>query len=703
MNSHQRALLRVAIASCALFGLSINCMAPSRALRSFEDCEELEEYLKDQYLNPKLVRLNEPMALDDQGDRQQSLARSWKSSMPVLFGCAESAAGYDESSAPASAPEETIERDYTTTNLQEERVDEADFVKNDGDHILVLSRGRLIILDAWPADQTHVVADFAIEREDDEAIFVGAPFTMFFDQDRLVVMSRGGSDNTPVREGDLSVPEGDSVVVSLIDVSQRDDPRLLRRLRLDASYVDARRVGDKVLLITKATLAWPPIPGGLEQEKAREIVEQVELDEILPRVQDQVIGRDATPRTYSAMDCVSTFGAEETDGRTLVLMHSISMSNIEAELDSTAMVGFVNHIYSSDENVYLTSTIWYWGGLFVPRYPETAFHKFAALDGGRDSYQATGAALGEVPGRFAMDEHNGDLRVVVTSTDGELVSDLVVMEQEGIELREVGRAQEIGRHEFVQSVRFFDDIAYVVTYPTPEGLRPQPQIDSSCFPPPPPPPPPGEVTDPLWTVDLSEPHNPRTRGFLEVEGYSTYIHPLGDDHLLTIGIDTDTSNIIRGVALSIFDVANLNRPRLVHRHRLGDGQSISEAVLNHHAFTYFPEHKALAVPVQLVDWDCFDPIISSGLEVLSVDIGSGFESLGRIEQLDMFGFLTRENSSCVDVRRSVMIAEGEEAFVYAVSTGGVSVAEIQDGLPEVTRVQFISPDEEICPQMSMPL
>lgn len=698
MSTYQRALLRFCCCAAGLIFMSINCMAPARGLRGFEDCEEMESFVKDQYANPRITRSSNNMAQEAQGTQQESsIAQVVTGGVSLLFGCATEPTSADKVS---TAPDQG-EREHTTTNVQEFDVDEADFVKNDGDHVLILRRGRLVILDAWPADQTHVIADIPVQQEGNEAIFSGAPFTMFFHNDRLLILSRGAGENSQIIEGDIGNSDGDSLLVSLFAIDQRDDPQLLRRVRLDASYMDARRVEDRVVLISRAHLAWPPIPRDFGGGRSREILDEIEIDEVLPRIEDQIIGVDANPRNDPAMTCKNTYSAEATDGQSLVLMHNFSMSDSSAKIRSTAVIDHVEHIYASDKNVYLTSPMWFDGGFFAPSWVETALHKFRAFKGGSPDYKATGAVVGEVKDSFSMDEKEGDLRVVTSDHSNDSVSDLVVFEAQGVELLEVGRASEIGRGEFVQSVRFFDDKAYIVTYPLREGLRPQPTIDNSCFPPTPPTQDP--VQDPLWAVDLSSPHDPRTRGHLEVEGYSTYIHPIDEHYLLTIGVDTDSGNLIRGVQLSIFDVSNLNRPRLVQRHTMGDGQSISEAVLNHHAFTYFPQHKALAVPLQLVDWDCFDPIISSGLEVFSVDPGTGFESLGRIEQLQMFAGLTQENSSCVDVRRSVMIAEGDNAFVYAISTGGVTVAEIASGLPLVKEVRFLSPSESLCPDINIPL
>jgi uncharacterized secreted protein with C-terminal beta-propeller domain len=684
MSHRRRILLRLVLATAGTLALSINCSRPE-PLHKFEDCDELQSFLHDQILHPRV---------ETQGP----------GGVNFLFGCAADAAlapsaGGDERTE-ASTTAGGSNKVYTTTNTQEVNVDEADFVKNDGDHLFVLRRGHLVILDAWPAAETHVVSDLLVDRDPASATFLGSPFTMFFDEDFLLVVAAANDFGAwmPVREGDTSAPWTGGTVLSLFDVRDRGAPQLVRRVRIDGSYVDARRVGAQVILVTSSQLAWPALDTGPFTDDAnRAKLATVGLDAILPGLEDQIIGVDAQPRRERACTCDTTYAPDATDGQSLMLVHTLSIRDPQAAIASTTVVSAWSQIYASEKSVYLAATEWSDGGFFTPDFAQTRIHKFSAFaDGQAASYQATGLIDGQIHNQFAMDEE-GDLFRVVTTSDREgLTSSLLVLGQEGDSLVERGRVDDIGKGEFVQSVRFFPDAAYVVTYPG--------QTFSQSVPPLPP----GGFFDPLWAIDLSDAENPRIRGELQVDGYSTYIHPLGEDHLLTIGIDTDSSNVIRGLSLSIFDVRDLDHPTLAHRHRFGDGFSWSEAITDHHAFTFFPAHKALGIPVQLTTFDGSNGwwgLTETGLEVFRVDVEQGFTALGRVEQRDLFG----ENSidpwtaACVDVRRSVMIADDSGAYVYAVSTGGVSVAEIAQGLPEVATVPFLAPGDPLCPDVNLPL
>jgi uncharacterized secreted protein with C-terminal beta-propeller domain len=106
----------------------------------------------------------------------------------------------------------------------------------------------------------------------------------------------------------------------------------------------------------------------------------------------------------------------------------------------------------------------------------------------------------------------------------------------------VGSVRDLGPREEVKSVRWFDDLALVVTF---------------------------RQTDPLYTVDLSDPARPRTAGELKIPGFSEYLHPVGDDRLLGLGVDATMRGMVRGGQASMFDVSDLRDPRRLDTLDLG--------------------------------------------------------------------------------------------------------------------------------------
>jgi hypothetical protein len=156
---------------------------------------------------------------------------------------------------------------------------------------------------------------------------------------------------------------------------------------------------------------------------------------------------------------------------------------------------------------------------------------------------APGLSLPPTRPAVAPKEKPSDGRVTVLKVDGD-------------ELAEVGVIKGLGVGERIRGVRFIGDVGYVVTY---------------------------RQTDPLYTVDLSDPAHPKVRGELSVLGYSAYLHPAGDGRLLGLGQDGTKEGASTGLQLSLFDVSNLDAPRRLDRTRMAGAWSDVEA--DHHAFT----------------------------------------------------------------------------------------------------------------------
>ena len=74
-----------------------------------------------------------------------------------------------------------------------------------------------------------------------------------------------------------------------------------------------------------------------------------------------------------------------------------------------------------------------------------------------------------------------------------------------------------------------------------------------------------ENVDPLWVIDLSDPTNPVILGELEVPGVSTYIHPVNENTLLTIGIGPGEDGLgldWSTTQISLFDISDPTNPTL---------------------------------------------------------------------------------------------------------------------------------------------
>ncbi|MBA2729868.1 MAG: beta-propeller domain-containing protein, partial [Euzebyaceae bacterium] len=191
---------------------------------------------------------------------------------------------------------------------------------------------------------------------------------------------------------------------------------------------------------------------------------------------------------------------------------------------------------------------------------------------------ASGRVRGHLLNQFSMSEHLGRLRVATTDgapwTSGGSQSFVTVLEARGGRLRQVGVVGGLGRGERIYSVRFLGDLGYVVTF---------------------------RQTDPLYTIDLSDPGAPRVAGELKIRGYSAYLHPVDDDLLLGVGQDATVRGRTLGTQLSLFDVSDPAAPAKVAQTKLPG--SNSEAEYDHRAFLYWPATRLAVVPVESFSFD----------------------------------------------------------------------------------------------------
>src|SRR5690606_5418097 len=153
-----------------------------------------------------------------------------------------------------------------------------------------------------------------------------------------------------------------------------------------------------------------------------------------------------------------------------------------------------------------------------------------------------------------LDEHAGFLRIATNSGNS---NNVYILGQDGGELNVVGRLENIAPGEQLFAVRFMGNRGYVVTF---------------------------QQIDPLFALDLSNPAHPQLVGELEMPGFSTYLHPVGENYLIGIGRDADLTGRVQGVQVSLFDVTNLAQPRLIERFVIDTGgYAFSEATYEHHA------------------------------------------------------------------------------------------------------------------------
>jgi uncharacterized secreted protein with C-terminal beta-propeller domain len=568
-----------------------------------------------------------------------------------------------------------VPSDFTTTNTQEQGVDELDIVKTNGTHLYAAEGDRLHVLRSWPADSTSELA--TVEAPDYTS-------GLFLRGDRVLVVSHGWSGVS-----DYWFESG-GTRLELLDVSDPSSPAVLRTIDVEGWLVDARLIdGDLYAVLrsyidlpselwdlaSREDIGLPDLPWDatdLERERVlaearaifkpyvNEIMGRYPLEEMLPRLRDDTpFGPDAAPRQL--LDCGSIYRPAQTSDWSILSVLHLDLDD-GGPVTATGLIAEGWTVYASRSNLYVAQTSdswsWWWG--WAPAEMTTVIHKFELEPSAPEpvQYVASGDVKGWILDQFSMSEYEGHLRVAATefdwwwgaTPDTEPASSVSVLEDDDLgNLREVGHVGGLGPGERIFAVRFMGSKGYVVTF---------------------------EQIDPLYTLDLSEPAQPKVIGALEVTGFSSYLHPIGDDWLLAVGQEADEEGRVIGLAVSIFDVRDFADPKLTHRYLIeseDDTWSWSEALHDHHAFTY--HRGVLSIPAYISgEQERF-----SGLLVLAVDPEDGIHELGRIDHQDL-----SSPDGRAWMRRSVYI----EDAIYSLSSAGVKVNSLDNPEVELAKVPF---------------
>ncbi|MYH42970.1 MAG: hypothetical protein F4131_04625 [Acidimicrobiaceae bacterium] len=558
----------------------------------FDDCDTLLDHLHAEYS----ARVG-PWGFDQGG---------WFGPMPLRGGPAEmdeemaleadtdmaDAAGpaEDATASAAGAPVEGV--DFSGTNVQEAGVDEADIVKTDGSRIFTLSSGRLVVVDAASRRAAGSVT-----------VAEGWGRELFIDGDGLLLITRSHSES-----GDRS-----ETVLQRIDASG-DAPRIVETLNVQGNYVSARSVGGAARVIMRYDPQWNFPFVFPQNESATDVAETANRAAVLNSTLDDWLPHytlgSADSSTGSLMvPCDDVHAPSVFSGFGVTTVISVPISGDFDPAQSTAVMAPGDTVYASTGSLYVATTRWLdpdefgseddwdadgWREAWSRR--RTSVHRFD-VNGDAAAYASSGEVLGVIRNQFALSEHDGHLRIVTTVGDpwGEdSESQVRVLSTGGDVMVEVGSVGDIGRGENVQSVRFVGDIGYVVTF---------------------------RQIDPFYTIDLSDPTDPRILGELKIPGFSSYLHPISDTLVLGVGSDADPEGRVTGAKVSLFDVSDLTEPREVSVWTAPDGWN--DVGWDHRAFLWWAPEELAVVPVTV--WNEW-----SGAVVLRVADGAITE-VGRVD------------------------------------------------------------------------
>ena len=516
---------------------------------------------------------------------------------------------------------------YSQTNVQEAGVDEADKMKTDGKYIYIAGDNAIHIVDAVPADSMSIVSTINVHGSVDSIYLYNNILVILYNPEEVFnYLDWAGTDLGLLRITGFPywLPTGRQTGVLLMDISNPFSPERIREFAIDGWMVSSRLNDGKLHIIQQFLPDLPPLQltydgtenGRTETIAANELaIESLTIEDLVPYY--EIIDAEGNSTSRNPLIEPEDFmQPDESRGGSIVSIVSFDLDNPTEEFHSLGLIADADTVYASTRALYIASSKWNLG-IFASEndeYFKTYIYKFSLINE-NVTYDGTGDVNGIILNQFSLGEYNDVLRIATsTGTWGSgLKSNIYCLEVIDNKLEIIGELEGLAPGEDIYAARFIGTRGFLVTF---------------------------VKVDPLFTIDLTDPSNPVVAGELKVPGYSDYIHPLGSDHLITIGKDTLVENgntWYQGLQLSIFDISDFSNPQLLHKELIGDRGTTSEALDNHKAFTFWAENNLLAIPVEFYEHQTepaypytYGEHTFTGLYVYRVTVDDGFEYLGRI-------------------------------------------------------------------------
>jgi Beta propeller domain len=500
---------------------------------------------------------------------------------PTAAGAGAPAAAAPASTAPTVAPA------YSGTNDYQAGVDEPDLVKTDGRRIVTVAGGVLQVVDAASLTVTG--------RLDLDAVgdsFGYQPSNLLLSGDHALLLSGGG----PVaRSADGAPPP--VFTSKLLLVGLAGHLRVMSSYRIEGSLIDARQIGSavRVVISSQPRLNFRAQPYGTTDAQRiaanRAVIRNAGLDAWLPHYKE-TSGRGTS---MGHVPCSAVSRPATYSGANLLTVLTFDLaSDALGSGDGVAIVADGSTVYGTGSSLYVASD-GRWqaegpmgsGGTSMPGrsatgQPQTEIYRFDITRPGPPRFAAGGSVPGYLLGQYALSEWRGYLRIATTTGSSWAIADgqppgaqtsssaVDVLSTRGPVMRLAGHIGGLGLTERIYAVRFMGPVGYVVTF---------------------------RQTDPLYTLDLSDPARPRVRGAVALTGYSAYLHPASGARLIGIGRQADAMGHVGGTQVSLFDVSDLATPTRLATFALA--AAVSEAEFDPHAFLYWPSSHLVVVPVQV--------------------------------------------------------------------------------------------------------
>ncbi|MEM2941254.1 MAG: beta-propeller domain-containing protein [Thermoproteota archaeon] len=533
--------------------------------------------------------------------------------------------------------------EYSTTNIQVYGVDEADIIKTDGRYLYTVSENSVSIVEAYPPENMKIVSRIEVS---------GYLIGLFINTNRLIILKH---ENPPLEEDDSSYYWPWGTMLEVYDVSNISSPTLIRRIFIDGNYVSSRMIGNYVYIVTTKPFI---------------MIREQDFEIPIPKIVDDNVTSSIPPEKIFCSNDV-----ENPVSYTIIT--AVDLYAEEEGLECRAVLtGYSTNMYVSLNNIYVVMPkgIWIWSS-----EESTEIHRIR-INGLQIEFEASGKVPGRILNQFSMDEYEGYFRIATTTghvarflSEASSANHVYVLDSETLEI--VGRLEDLAPGEEIYSARFMGSRCYLVTF---------------------------KKVDPLFTIDLSNPAEPKVLGKLKIPGYSDYLHPYDENHFIGIGKETVEAEEgdfawYQGLKISLFDVSDVSSPREVGKIIIGDRGTDSPVLRDHHAFLFDRRRSLLVIPILEakifrekysggIPPNTYGEYVFQGAYVFNISPDEGISLRGRITHLENSEDLEKSGyyfTSEYEVVRSLYIGD----VLYTVSNGKIKANSITD-LSEIAEIKL---------------
>ncbi len=463
---------------------------------------------------------------------------------------------------------------------------------------------------------------------------------LFINQGRLVVFEDEG-----YRLYEQSSSETPRTSIKLYDISDRTNPVQARNVSFDGYYFNSRMIGDYVYAVINEPAYCKDDEVALPKIYSKDGVEEIPATDIY---------YSDIPDYYYAYTTMVALNVQNDDHEPTI---------------KPFLLGATSNMYVSLNNMYIA----------CPENYETLIYRIH-MDENEIEIEASGEVPGYVLNQFSMDEHESYFRIATTtrhvSTSWDEVSSQNHVYVLDMNLDIVGRLEDLAPGETIYSARFMGERCYLVTF---------------------------RKIDPLFVIDLEDPRSPRVLGQLKITGYSDYLHPYDENHIIGIGKETEAAEEgnfawYQGVKISLFDVTDVENPKEIDKYEIGDRGTDSPILTDHKALLFDKSKDLLVIPVLVAEIDeeqypsgvpphAYGNHVWQGAYVFDISLDEGLFLKGGITHLEDDTGLMKSGyyfSSPYSVKRSLYI----DNVLYTLSDKKVKMNSLED-LEEINEVEFL--------------